>query len=386
MCMRKILILLLAIFPVVSFAQKEITIEGPSDKVASVTVMVNSDFDQSTGTMTLSMTGFGTDDANTLWLLKDPTVYKQLKKYFRRNRGKLKLSGYSKKQIAFLNLKEKTALSTINVTGAEVLDLSVQTNTAANLPIQKQIVPLDNHSKVILKIKVQDDADKLTVDLRNPVLLVKRHKKCQKHYLLSFVGKDASVDFDLKREYCERNAYLLVELKEYDSIFGKCEALLNEMKTNKSKSLDDVKKIAVSELRQIDMKRFENSRCQDVDNEYAKFKALKKRIEKFETGSESNGGGGGKGAGEAAGNPADEDCNFKKVNDDIRTAVIKMNTYANDWISATDPAVKKAKKLAFDSLVKDIDAKINALTPTCRKKLDGSTLKNYQAAKKLITH
>ena len=74
------------------------------------------------------------------------------------------------------------------------------------------------------------------------------------------------------------------------------------------------------------------------------------------------------------------------MNDDLKAAVVKMNTYANDWISASDPTVKQAKKLAFDGLVKDTDAKINALSQACKKKIDSGSLKNYEMAKKLITN
>ena len=72
------------------------------------------------------------------------------------------------------------------------------------------------------------------------------------------------------------------------------------------------------------------------------------------------------------------------MNDDLKAAVVKMNTYANDWISSNDPTVKQAKKLAFDGVVKETDAKINALAPACRKKLDSGALKNYEMAKKLV--
>ena len=388
--MKRILLSLMLLLPCALLAQKEVTIEGPSDLVSSVTVMVDSEFDQNTGRMTLTLTGFESDNANTLWVLKDSTNYKQLKKYFRKNKGRLKRSSYSRKQVSFLNLKGKTASPTIDVTGAELLDWSVQTNATSKRPIQKQLVPLDNHSKVVVKLKVQDDAEKVTLDLKNPPMLIKRHKKCKKHYKLSFIGKDASVDFDIAREYCEKNAHLLVELKEYDSIFGKCEATMKEMKTNHNGSLGDVKTVAVEGLAQIDMKRFENTHCKEIDDEYNKFKALTFRIRNFDVGSDAGGAGGaggsGGGGGKGAGGAAEDDCNFKKVNDDMKAAVVKLNTYANDWVSASDPAVKKAKKLAFDSLVKDTDAKINALSVNCRKKLDKVTLSNYQAAKKLINN
>ena len=369
--------------------EKEITIEGPSDRVASVTMKVISEFDQNTGRMIVTFMGFESDNANAVWLLQDSTVYKRLKKTFRKNKGSLTRSSYSRKQISFMNLSDKTALPTIEVTGAELLSSSVQTNAAPKFPINKQILPLDNHSKVELKLKVQDDADKVTIDLKNPCMLVKRHKnkKCRKHYKLTFIGNDTSVDFDIAREYCEQNAPLLVQLKEYDSIFAKCEDAMKEMKNSQNGSLADVKTVAMSELKQIDMARFENTKCQEIEDALNVFKALKRRIENFEVKPSAGAGGAGVTAGGVGGHadtPAIDDCNFRKVNDDLRAAVVKMNTYANDWVSATDPAVKKAKKLAFDSLVKDMEAKINALSPTCRKKLDKAALNNYQAAKKLI--
>ena len=107
------------------------------------------------------------------------------------------------------------------------------------------------------------------------------------------------------------------------------------------------------------------------------------KINNFEV-APAGAGGGGSGTASQATTPAADDCNYKKVNEDLKAAVIKMNTYANDWMSATDPAVKQAKKVAFDSVAKETDAKVNALSPACRKKLDASSLKNYEMAKKLI--
>jgi len=383
MLMKKLFFLLLLTIPFAAIAQKEVFIKGPSDLVSSVTVMVDSEFNQNTGRMTLTLTGFESEDANTLWILKDSTNYKKLKKYFRKNKGSLKRSSFSKKQISFLNLKGKTAFPTIDVTGAEILDWSVQTNAAPKRPIQNQLLPLDNHSKMTLRLKVQDDAETVKLNLKNPILLIKKHKKSStRYYKLSFIGEDTSVDFDIAREFCEKNAHLLVELKEYDSIFGKCESAMKDMKANNNGSLSDVKAVTVEGLGQIDMKRFENTHCKEIDDEYNKFKALTSRIKNFDV---SNNAAGGSGVGgKTTGATVVEDCNTKKINDDMRAAVVKLNTFANDWVSATDPAVKKAKKLAFDSLIKDTDAKINALSPNCRKKLDKVILSNYQAAKKLI--
>ena len=303
MLMKKIVLFLLMALPMVVAAQREITIEGPSDLVSSVTVNVDSEFNQNTGRMTLTFTGFECEDANTLWILKDSTDYKKIKKYFRKNKGSLKRSGYSRKQISFFNLKGKTAFPTIDVTGADILDWSVQTNAAPKRPIQNQLLPLDNHSKLILKLKVQDDAESVKLNLKNPTLLIKKHKKSStRYYKLSFIGEDTSVDFDIAREFCEKNAHLLVELKEYDSIFGKCESAMKDMKTKRNGSLGDVKAVAVEGLAQIDMKRFENTHCKEIDDEYNKFKALASRIRNFDVSSDAAGGaGGGGGAGASGG-------------------------------------------------------------------------------------
>ena len=285
----------------------------------------------------------------------------------------------------FMNLGEKTAEPVVQVVGAQLADkMSVQTKEGVKANIQKQILPLDNRSTLTMNLQVTPDTKTVTVVLKNPLMLLNKVGK----YELAFVGNEVSVDFDVTIDYCASHAEMLVQLQEYHKVFGKGEAALQQAQ---SPCFDKVKSLLISELTQIDLKRFEKSRCPEVDAQLDTLRAMFDRIANFEIAQDGGGGSGGSGGGSASagaagqgGSPAADDCNFKKVNDDLKSAVVKMNTYANDWISATDPAVKQAKKLAFDSLIKDTDAKINALSPACRKKLDGGALKNYQAAKKLI--
>lgn len=385
------LVLVFILAPVLLWAQKVLVIEGPNDKVASVTLQVKSEFDQDKGILKLSVTGDDTSEANALWLLQDPTVYDKLDKYFKQNDGKLSISSFAKEQMKFMNLTEKTAETVIQVVGAQMTDkATIQTKTGVKAQIQKQILPLDARSALVLNLQVTPDIETVTLTLKNPLLLFNNGGK----YELAFVGKDVSVDFDVKIDYCASRAEMLVQLKEYQKVFGKGEASLKQAQSPCS---DKVKSLLVSELTQVDLKRFENTKCDDVEVQLDSLRALFDRITNFEIVQEGGGATGGSGGGGAAGGsgggagiggssstPAVDDCNVKKVNDDLKAAVVKMNTYANDWISASDPTVKQAKKLAFDGLVKETDAKINALSPACKKKIDSGSLKNYEMAKKLI--
>lgn len=391
---RHFLILVFLLSPVLLWAQKELVIEGPNDKVASVTLQVKSEFDQDKGILKLSVTGDDTSEANALWLLQDPTVYDKLDKYFKQNDGKLSISSFAKEQMKFMNLTEKTAETVIQVVGAQMTDkASIQTKTGVKAQIQKQILPLDSRSTLVLNLKVPPETETVTLTLKNPLLLFNKSEK----YELAFVGKEVSVDFNVTRDYCTAHTEMLIQLQEYNKVFGKGEAALQQAQ---APCFDKVKSLLISEITQIDLKRFENTKCQELDDQLNALRDLLDRITNFEAphdgggasggggGSSAGSGGSGGGAGIGGGSttPVVDDCNVKKMNDDLKAAVVKMNTYANDWISATDPAVKQAKKLAFDGLVKETDAKINALTPACRKKVDSGSLKNYEMAKKLINN
>ena len=376
--MKRLFVLLLGLLPVWVWAQKEMTIEGPNDKVAPVVLKVTSDFDPEKGALRLTLIGDDTSECNMLWLLQEATSYGQLEKYFKQNEGKLSLSSFVKEQMKFMNLVEKTADPVIRVEGAMLTDKAIQTKEGVKAKIQKQILPLDNRSALVLNLQVTPGAETVTLTLDNPLLLLSNTGK----YELAFIGQSVSMDFDVKIDYCNAHKEMLVQLQEYNQIFGKGEETLQQAQ---STCVDKLKALLIIEYTQIDFKRFENTNCQEIDDELAALKALTERIAKFELPKDGGGGGGGGGAGSAAGSaPAVDDCNTKKLNDDLKAAVVKMNTYANDWISSSDPTVKQAKKLAFDGLEKETDAKINALSPACRKKVDGSSLKNYEMAKKLI--
>lgn len=374
--MKKGFLLLLAMLPLWAWAQREMVIEGPNDKVAPVVLKVTSDFDPEKGVLRLALTGDDTSESNALWLLEEGTNYGQLEKVFKQNEGKLSLSSFVKEQMKFLNLSEKTANPVIRVEGAQLTDKTVQTKEGMKAKIQKQILPLDNRSSLVLNLQVFPGAETVTLTLDNPLLL---HYSDWK-YELAFIGQPVSMDFDLKNAYCGVHGEMLVQLQEYNLIFGKGEEALQQAP---SSCFDKIKSLLVIEFTQIDFKRFENTKCQEIEDQLAALKALRERIAKMEPSKDGGGGGGGGGAAGSATTGVD-DCNTKKVNDDLKAAVVKMNTYANDWISATDPTVKQAKKLAFDGLVKETDAKINGLSPACRKKLDSGALKNYEMAKKLI--
>ena len=378
MTMKKIFVLMLAMLPVWAWAQKELVIEGPNDKVAPVTLKVTSDFDQEKGTLRLTFIGDDTAETNALWLLQEATSYGKLDKFFKDNEGKLSFTSFAKEQMKFMNLSEKIADPVIQVEGGQLIDkVAIQTKEGMKAKIQKQILPLDNRSALVLNLQVTPGTETVTLTLNNPLLLLNTSGK----YELAFIGQPVSMDFDVKIDYCGTHAELLTQLQEYNRIFGKGEETLQQAQ---SSNVDKLKALLVIEYTQIDFKRFENTKCQDIDDELAALKALTERIAKFELPKDGGGGGGGGGAGSASGATAVDDCNTKKVNDDLKAAVVKMNTYANDWISTSDPTVKQAKKLAFDGLVKETDAKVNALAPACRKKLDSGALKNYEMAKKLI--
>lgn len=380
--MRKTLFLLLFMLQSLCWAQQELVIEGPNDKVAPITLQVKSDFNQDKMLLTFTITGDDTKECNALCLLQEPAIFGNLEKYFKEREGKLRVSSYAKDQIDFMNLAEKTALEAFQITGGQLVEKPVfKTNQGFKSTVQKQILSLDDHSSVRFTVQVNEGAEEVRLDMHNPLALyVDEFGK----YELAFIGKDVSATFNVVIDYCGPNECLIKQIHEYIAIFTQGEVALKGMKTDDHLGIGKMKSLLISEYNQIDISRFENTKCQQINDSLTTLKALINRINNFEATSSSGGGGGDSGLSGQAGAGATSDCNFKKVNEDLKEAVIKMNTYANDWMSATDSAVKQAKKVAFDGVVRETDAKVNALSPACRKKLNPSSLKNYEMAKKLI--
>ena len=108
--MKRLFVLLLALLPVWAWAQKELIIEGPNDKVAPVVMKVTSDFEPEEGLLRLTLTGDDTSESNALWLLQEGTNYGQLEKVFKQNEGKLSLSSFAKEQMKFMNLGDRKSV------------------------------------------------------------------------------------------------------------------------------------------------------------------------------------------------------------------------------------------------------------------------------------
>lgn len=376
--MKHILFTLLLLFPALGWAQQELVIEGPNDKVAPVTLQVKTDFDAVKGVLKLTLTGDDTDECNALCLLQEATTFGELEKYFKQQESKLSVSAFAKEQMKFMNLTEKTAQPVLQITGARIEGTPiVQSKSGVKAPIQKQILPLDNRSTLILTLQVEEGTEQVTLTLRNPLLLSNDKGK----YELAFVGHDASADFPVVVDHCAANACLLDQIREYKALFGEGIDMYYETKSTTPACASKMRQLLLAEYMMVNLNRFHGTKCEVIEAELDTLQTMMNRLKSLH--DDTGGGGGGGNAGQAAA-PSTDDCNFKKVNDDLRAAVVKMNTYANDWSSATDAAVKQAKKVAFDSLIKETDAKVNALSPACRKKLDSNSMKNYEMAKKLI--
>ena len=293
----RLLILLLLLLPIWTWAQQELVIEGPNDKVADVKLQVKSDFDQDKGVLKLTITGDDTSECNAIWFLQEPTLFGKLVKYFKQNEGKLSISPFDKEQMKFMNLGEKTTDPVLQLDGVPMTDkMSIQTKEGVKAKIQKQILPLDNRSTLVVSLQVAPETETVTLTLKNPMLLFNKSGK----YKLAFIGKEVSLDFNVTRDYCTPHAEQLVQLQEYIKVFGKGEAALEQAQSPCS---DKIKSLLISEFTQIDLKRFENTKCQDIEDQLATLRDLLDRITNFEIAQEGGNGGGvsGGASGGAAG-------------------------------------------------------------------------------------
>ena len=374
--MKKLAIILFALMPAMLFAQYQVqvasgepqtlkvSVPAYNDRIAAAVMTIKFDFnpDDETLLVTMGSGGVASPNYDKVWLPQHDVAFSELPTYVK-NRGlKLKKAQTFVDQENFLNLGSKPVSASIaceGMTFSGVYDLKSPKKERKEL--DKQMVPLDGKKQLNLSFKIAENRSDLKLTLHNPIPMHRSGRKA----IADFVANDITIDIQLDR--CKESRPLLATIDEYVEMFGVGERKLNEMRKSGRSLMDKVKGLLNEQYQTIDIKRFKNSGCPEIDEKCEELESIMERIN---------------GIVPPPPPPPTDKCGV--TSEDVKTTTNKLNGIVNKWSTASSPAQKAEHKASFDATVKSFDAKLNALSSECKKKIDSKVLKNYEFVKKLI--
>lgn len=383
--MKKIAFILFALMPAMLFAQYQVqvasgepqtlkvSVPAYNDRIPAAIMTMKFDFnpDDETLLVTMGSGGVASPNYDKVWLPQHDISFSEMPTYMKSRGVKLKKAQTFIDQENFLNLGSKpisASIATEGMTFSGAYDLKVPKKMKVKKELDKQMVPLDGKMELNLKFKIADNRSDLRLTLRNPMPM---HRSGSKG-TVDFVANDVEIDIQLDR--CKESRSLLATIEEYVEIFEVGEAKVNELKRKNRSLMSTVIGMLKDQYSKIDLKRFENTGCAEIDGYYDQLEACMQRIKDNEKNTPTTGGGGSSGGSTTA------TCGVS--NADVKSTTTKLNNLVNAWSMASTPAEKAEKKASFDATVKSFDAKLNQAD--CKKKLDAKLLKNYEFVKKLI--
>lgn len=350
----------------------KVTIPGYNERVPVAVMNIRFEFDQETETLLLRMSKGTTQcEYDKIWLPQHDIKVSDMPKYMKERGVKMKKMQTYTDQENFLNLGSRTLAASIlpqGMTFSGVYDLKSPKKVKKQL--DHQMVPLDGKMELDLSFKITNKARKVTLTLRNPIPMNRSGKKG----VLAYVANDVPITIELGR--CKDAEQNIQTIQEYEAMFQVAENKLIELKKSPT-TQKAYKDFILSMYNEIDLDRFEQMGCDQIQDSYENLTDCIERIQAM--GVKSSGTGGSTGGGEPT-----PKCDVSSLNNEIKSTTTKLNNLVNDWSLAPDAASKAEKKAAFDAAVKSFDDKLNNLPAGCKGKLDAKLLKNYEFVKKLV--
>ena len=350
----------------------KVTIPGYNERVPAAVMNVRFEFDQETETLLLRMSKGTTEcEYDKIWLPQHDVKVSEMASYMKQRGIKMKKMQTFTDQENFLNLTSRTLSASILAQGMAftgVYDLKSPKKVKKEL--DHQMVPLDGKMELDLSFKITNKARKAVLTLRNPIPLNRSGKKG----VLAYVANDVTITIEFGR--CKDAEQNIQTIQEYEAMFQVAENKLIELKKSPT-TQKAYKDFILSMYNEIDLDRFEQMGCDQIQDSYENLTDCIERIQNMGVKTGGSGGGGSV-------DPGTPKCDVNSLNNEIKSTTAKLNNLVNDWSLAPDAASKAEKKAAFDAAVKSFDDKLNNLPAGCKGKLDAKLLKNYEFVKKLV--
>lgn len=383
--MKKFTIILALLFPMMLFAQHQISvapnepaslkvaIPAYNDRIPAAIINMIFEFDPSNETLLVRMGsgGMASPNYDKVWLPQHEIVHREMASYTNARGVTLKKAKTFVDQENFLNLVNKPVLASVDADGMTftgVYDLQNPTKKKVKKELDKQMVPLDGIMELRLAFNVAPRTKNVVLTLHNPMPMHRSGKKG----VVDFMADDVIINIELDR--CSESQELLATIDEYVNIFEIGEQHLAEMQKSSRSLMPKVVTLLLEQYGAIDIKRFENTGCAEVESLVEQLETTIEHIREYNrpkttTNSQKQ---------------ETTSCDVKKLNAEIKSTTSKLNNLVNDWSLASDAATKAEKKNAFESVVNAFDDKLNSLPNGCKSKLDAKLLKNYEFVKKLV--
>ena len=377
--MKKLAIILFALMPTILFAQYQVqvasgepqtlkvSVPAYNDRIPAAIMTMKFDFNPDTETLLVTMGSGGMPSPNydKVWLPQHDISYSEMPTYMKNRGVKLKKAQTYVDQENFLNLGSQPVLASIATEGmtfSGVYELMIPKKMKVKKELDKQMVPLDGKMELNLSFKIADNRSDLKLTLRNPMPMHRSGSKA----IVDFVANDITIDIQLDR--CKESRPLLATIEEYVEMFEVGEAKVNELKRKNRSLMNTVVGLLNDQYSKIDLKRFKNTGCAEIDEKCEELESVMERIN-----------------GSSVPPPPVVDNNKCGVTTaDVKSTTSKLNSIVNKWSTASTPAQKAEHKASFDAAVKSFDAKLNSLSSDCKKKIDSKVLKDYDFVKKLV--
>ena len=382
--MKKLAIILFTLMPTMLFAQYQVqvasgepqtlkvSVPAYNDRIPAAIMTMKFDFNPDTETLLVTMGSGGMPSPNydKVWLPQHDISYSEMPTYMKNRGVKLKKAQTYVDQENFLNLGSQPVSASIapeGMTFSGTYDLVVPKKKKVKKELDKQMVPLDGKMELNLSFKIADNRSDLKLTLRNPMPMHRSGSKA----IVDFVANDITIDIQLDR--CKESRQLLATIEEYVEMFEVGEAKVNELKRKNRSLMNTVIGLLNDQYSKIDLKRFQNTGCAEIDEALDRLTTCYENInEKPKPNPNPN----------PNPDPSIKTCGVTTA--DVKSTTNKLNGIVNKWSTASSPAQKAEHKASFDAAVKSFDAKLNALSSDCKKKIDSKVLKDYDFVKRLV--
>ena len=382
--MKKLAIILFTLMPTMLFAQYQVqvasgepqtlkvSVPAYNDRIPAAIMTMKFDFNPDTETLLVTMGSGGMPSPNydKVWLPQHDISYSEMPTYMKNRGVKLKKAQTYVDQENFLNLGSQPVSASIapeGMTFSGTYELVVPKKKKVKKELDKQMVPLDGKMELNLSFKIADNRSDLKLTLRNPMPMHRSGSKA----IVDFVANDITIDIQLDR--CKESRLLLATIEEYVEMFEVGEAKVNELKRKNRSLMNTVIGLLNDQYSKIDLKRFQNTGCAEIDEALDRLTTCYENInEKPKPNPNPNP------------NPDSSIKTCGVTTADVKSTTNKLNGIVNKWSTASSPAQKAEHKASFDAAVKSFDAKLNALSSDCKKKIDSKVLKDYDFVKRLV--
>ena len=382
--MKKLAIILFTLMPTMLFAQYQVqvasgepqtlkvSVPAYNDRIPAAIMTMKFDFNPDTETLLVTMGSGGMPSPNydKVWLPQHDISYSEMPTYMKNRGVKLKKAQSYVDQENFLNLGSQPVSASIapeGMTFSGTYELVVPKKKKVKKELDKQMVPLDGKMELNLSFKIADNRSDLKLTLRNPMPMHRSGSKA----IVDFVANDITIDIQLDR--CKESRQLLATIEEYVEMFEVGEAKVNELKRKNRSLMNTVIGLLNDQYSKIDLKRFQNTGCAEIDEALDRLTTCYENInEKPKPNPNPNP------------NPDSSIKTCGVTTADVKSTTNKLNGIVNKWSTASSPAQKAEHKASFDAAVKSFDAKLNALSSDCKKKIDSKVLKDYDFVKRLV--